>query len=448
MFTRALGLATPINIVRYTYAVPSLRTLHYSLLLLISSVLGAALSCFAQDLSLATPPPVDTQTRWSTPENPSGDPGMGNMTNHGAKGHAWDAIPAGASLTLLNTAGSGRITRIKLTLQNRSPVMLRSLRVEVFWDGADKPAVRSPLGDLFGTAFGMTPKFENAYMADPEEHSFLLALPMPFRKGARITITNDGSTAQSEIYWEVDWERTAAPPPPGTLYLHAFWHRAQPPVGQDFDILPAVAGKGRFLGAVVGIQANPAYALPGRDHAVKTFWWGEGEVRMFIDDPGVELNGIAAAEAHPSLAGTGGEDYFGTAWGLGHFTTMQAGCTVADPASLRWSCYRFHTPDPVWFHKGLRVAVQQIGGTPIAEARAMAAAGAPMQAVAVDGARYTRLLDEASPPPLADPHFPDGWVLFRRSDDWCAVAFFYLDSAIDNLPPIQPEKDRVQGLLQ
>lgn len=400
----------------------------------------------AQEPSLAAPPPPGTVTRWSTPENPTGARAGGNTTNHGAKGHAWDAILPGATLTLLDTRGPGQVDRLKMTLQDRSPAMLRSLRLEVFWDGATRPAIRAPLGDFFGTAFGLTPRFENAYMADPEEHSFLLALPMPFRKGARITITNDGKTPETEVYWEVDWQQTAAPPPPGTLYLHAYWHRAQPPVGEDFDLLPAVKGRGRFLGAVVGIQANPVYALPGRDHDVKTFWWGEGEVRMFVDDPGVFLTGTAAATAHPTLAGTGGEDYFGTAWGLGQFTTMQAGCTVADPASLRWSCYRFHGPDPVWFHEALRVAAQQIGGTPIAEARLMAAAGAPLQPVAVDGARFTRLLDEPQAPKLTDPHFPEGWVLFRRSDDWCAVAFFYLDTPEDNLPASLPLDDRLRDL--
>ncbi len=413
--------------------------------LALCSILCAPALSFAQDVSLATPPPSGVQTRWSTPENPSGAPGRGNMTNRGAKGHAWDAIPAGASLALLDTTGSGRVTRIRLTLQNRSPSLLRSLRFEVFWDGEKTPAIRSPLGDLFGTAFGLTPRFENAYMADPEEHSLLLQLPMPFRTGARIVITNDGSVDESQIYWEVDWEKNEAPAPE-SLYLHAFWRRAQPPVGEDFDILPAVHGRGRFLGAVVGVQANPVYALPGRNHDTKTFWWGEGEVRMFVDDPGVQLQGPAAAVAHPTLAGTGGEDYFGTAWGIGHFTTMQAGCTVADPASLRWSCYRFHAPDPVWFHQGIRVAIQQIGGSPIAEARAIAARGAPMEVVAVDGARYTRLLDEPHPPQIQDSGFPEGWVLYHRSDDWSAVAFFYLDSPTDDLPVMQAEQERVRTL--
>lgn len=384
--------------------------------------------------SLAAAPPAGVETRWSTPENPSGDAGAGNSLNHGAKGHAWDALGPHQSLTLLNTGGAGEVTRVKLTLQDRSPSALRSLRVEMFWDGEAKPAVSAPLGDFFGTAFGLSPAFESAYMANGEGRSYLLAMPMPFRTGARVVITNDGEATQPQIYWEVDWERWQKPPAAGTLYLHAHWHRSQPPVGEDFDILPRVSGRGRYLGAVVGLRGNPAYTLPGHPRDPGTFWWGEGEVRMFLDGDG--------GKAGPTLAGTGAEDYFGTAWGLAKFTTMEAGCTVANTDLQLWSCYRYHTPDPVYFHTGIRVSVQQIGGAPIAEARLMEKAGAPMQAVGVDGERFTRLLDDANAPPLADAKFPKGWVLYRRSDDWCATAFFYLDRPVDELTPMGPMTER------
>ncbi len=420
-----------------------------SVWLVIASLLVGARVCgqgAAQGGSLAAPPSPGVETRWSTPENPSGAPNGGNTRNRGAKGHAWDALAPGASLTLLEASGAGQVDRIKLTLQDRSPAMLRSLRLEMFWDGAAKPAVTTPLGDFFGTAFGLSPAFKNAYLANAEGRSYLVALPMPFRRGARIVLTNDGTVAQTQIYWEVDWEHLPAAPATPLLYFHAHWRRAQPLVGMDFDILPAVHGEGRFLGAVVGLRANEAYTLPGRAHDVGTFWWGEGEVRMFADDQGVELSGLAAANAHPTLAGTGGEDYFGTAWGLGKFTTAQAGCTVADPGSLQWSCYRFHGPDPVWFHHGLRVAVQQIGGGPIAEVRAMAAAGAALEPVTVDGEHFTRLLEMPHPPALANPAFPAGWVLYRRSDDWCATAYFYLNSPMDDLAPLQPLAERLAHL--
>jgi hypothetical protein len=64
----------------------------------------------------------------------------------------------------------------------------------------------------------------------------------------------------------------------------------------DFQILPEVSGKGRFLGSNIGINANPAY---------KNYWWGEGEVKMYLDGD-TDL---------PTLVGTGTEDYIGTAWG-------------------------------------------------------------------------------------------------------------------------------------
>lgn len=377
--------------------------------------------------SLAAGAPAGVETRWSTPENPTGARGGGNTANRGAKGHAWDALEPGATLPMLSTAGAGQVDRIKITLNDRTPAMLRALRVKMFWDGATTAAVDVPFGDFFGTAWGRSPAFENAYFQNPEGRSYQAALPMPFQRGARIELVNTGAVRQPQVYWEVNWESHAKPSREPLLYLHARYNTGKPPSTDDFDILPAVHGSGRFLGAVVGIQASRAYTIAGRPADVATFWWGEGEVRIFVDDAGVGLTGPAAAEAHPTLAGTGGEDYFGTAWGLGKFQTMQAGCTEADPATLEWSCYRFHGPDPVWFRQGIRVAVQQIGGGPPAEVRAIKAAGADLKVVGVDGEHFFRLQDMHPEPRLDDKDFPDGWVLYRRSDTWSATAYFYLD---------------------
>ena len=52
--------------------------------------------------------------------------------NLGAKGHAFDQIPAGKSVDLVNFEGSGTIRKIWLTLSNRSPEMLRSLSQEMY----------------------------------------------------------------------------------------------------------------------------------------------------------------------------------------------------------------------------------------------------------------------------------------------------------------------------
>src|SRR5699024_1890767 len=79
----------------------------------------------AQDLYIM---PSGIETRWTSPENPKAGKGAGAIENGGAKGHAFDTIPAHGSIDLLHTEGAGIIKRIELTVDDRSPGMLRSLR--------------------------------------------------------------------------------------------------------------------------------------------------------------------------------------------------------------------------------------------------------------------------------------------------------------------------------
>src|ERR1700759_4028039 len=100
--------------------------------------------------------------RWSSFENPTAAKGKAAMENYGAKGHPSDEINAGETKTLLNTRGAGIINRIWITIDDRSPEMLRSLKFEIFWDDARKPAVSVPFGDFFGIGLGKTAAFHNA----------------------------------------------------------------------------------------------------------------------------------------------------------------------------------------------------------------------------------------------------------------------------------------------
>ena len=43
----------------------------------------------------------------------------------------------------------GIITRFFITVFFRDPVMMRSLKIELFWDNCDKPGVSAPFGDFF-----------------------------------------------------------------------------------------------------------------------------------------------------------------------------------------------------------------------------------------------------------------------------------------------------------
>ena len=62
---------------------------------------------------------------------------------------------------------------------------------------------------------------------------------------------------------------------PDTLYFHAAWRRENlTELRRDMTILPAVNGRGRFLGCNLGMRQLPSTA---------NFWWGEGEVKVYID---------------------------------------------------------------------------------------------------------------------------------------------------------------------
>jgi hypothetical protein len=69
--------------------------------------------------------------------------------------------------------------------------MLRGLRVDMYGDGAATPAVSAPLGDLFGIGLGRTTAYESALFPNPEGRSFNSVVPMPFRTGTRIVLTNE-----------------------------------------------------------------------------------------------------------------------------------------------------------------------------------------------------------------------------------------------------------------
>ena len=93
------------------------------------------------------------EARWSSGENMNGVKGAGGKENNTAKGHAWDSIPAGASFNLLDVQVQGIVNRIWITISDRTPEMLRALKIEMFWDGETKPAVSVPFGDFFGHRF-------------------------------------------------------------------------------------------------------------------------------------------------------------------------------------------------------------------------------------------------------------------------------------------------------
>src|SRR5215204_1398333 len=92
--------------------------------------------------------PTAAESRLSSFENPNGIKGQGGKANKTAKGNAFEFIKEGETKTLLNINGQGTIQRIWLTI-DQTPLKMRSLRLQMFWDGDSKPAVDVPMGDFF-----------------------------------------------------------------------------------------------------------------------------------------------------------------------------------------------------------------------------------------------------------------------------------------------------------
>ena len=357
--------------------------------------------------------PEGVETRWASPENPTGAKGAGGTANGGRKGAPTVSIKAGESRVLAEaTNTSGTVRRIWMTFWDRSPQMLRSLKIEMFWDGAQKAAVSAPVGDFFGIGLGQKVPFESAFFSDPEGRSFNCVIPMPFRTGMRIVIRNESKTDVNELFYDVNYT-VGDRHPANMLYLHAHYRRENPTVMQkDYEILPQITGKGRYLGTNVGVIVN-------RREYFNT-WWGEGEIKMYLDGD----------RANPTIVGTGTEDYIGTAWGQGKFAHLYQGSPVADENAFRWCFYRYHVLDPVYFYKDLRVTMQQIGYL----------AGHTREPVEYN----QRRLIEAGPGQKPKDLTKDG--KFERTDDWSSCVYFYLDKPANELPPIDAVEKRIAGL--
>jgi hypothetical protein len=288
--------------------------------------------------------------------------------------------------------------------------------------------VSVPVGDFFGAILGRPVAFENELFANPEGRSFNCYIPMPFRTGARVTVTNESSRHIPHFFYDIDI-LALDKPDPESLYFHAHWRRERwTTLGRDFELLPQVRGDGRFLGVHVGVMTHPD----------NVGWWGEGEVKMYVDGDR-EL---------PTIVGTGTEDYIGTGWGQGTFHQRYQGSLVSDGKAGQYGFYRYHIPDPVYFHKELRVTMQQIGGDTKAKMTAMQNQGVAMRPVSMDQVgRFTKLNESGETVQLESLKAPDdAWVNVYRRDDWSAVALFYLDKPENGLPALAPVSQRIEAM--
>jgi Protein of unknown function (DUF2961) len=340
--------------------------------------------------------------RAATFENPTGARGAGGTAHGGRKGAPNRRLAPGERVVLADIEGPGIVRHIWMTFPPARPERMRALFLEVFYDGADEPSVSVPCLDFFGLPHGRPVAFASALTAAQEGRGFNSYLPMPFDRRIRIELVN-GAPRPTILYYQVDY--TLQPELPDDLgRLHVTFRRENPTVQrQDFVIADDLRGPGRFLGCNVGVRVI--------DHAA---WYGEGEVKIYRDGD----------RAHPTICGTGLEDYVCSAWGLSAHHALYAGAPLVVTGPSRpgpatgtlelaafVSFFRWHVLDPVMFSDEMRVTIQQIGSDVF---------GADQQAER-DRFAATREVTPAGWHEIGGASF----ALSERSDDYCATSFVY-----------------------
>ncbi|MFC1735057.1 glycoside hydrolase family 172 protein [Candidatus Hydrogenedentota bacterium] len=249
-------------------------------------------------------------------------------------------IEPGQTVELANIDGPGMITHIWSTVNAQDPLYPRSLVLRMYWDGDPDPAVESPLGDFFAVGHGALKDVSSTpVQVSSSGRARNCFWPMPFRKSARVTLTNDSPVHRVNLfYYYIDYEKMPELPE-DTAYFHAQYRQEYPCQHGDYLILDT-EGEGHYVGTVLSMWNT------------RSGWYGEGDDRFYID-----------GDETPSLHGTGTEDYFSDAWGFREFNYPDYGVSLLDGFYVgdRTSAYRWHIKDPIRFRKSLRFEIEHKG---------------------------------------------------------------------------------------
>jgi hypothetical protein len=217
-------------------------------------------------------------------------------------------------------------------------------------------AIKAPLGDFFACGWGRYAQVTSLAVCVNPGRAFNCYWEMPFRRGARLTLENRDPESEAVIYWQINYALTDVPE--DAAYFHAQFRRTNPlPFKQDYIVLDDARGRGHYVGTYVAWGVN------------NSGWWGEGEIKFFLD-----------GDEWPTMCGAGTEDYFCGAYNFDagavdpafpraytEFTTPYSGLPqIIRPdgtyqSQQRFGLYRWHIMDPIRFETDLTVTLQAIG---------------------------------------------------------------------------------------
>ncbi|HKJ85057.1 MAG TPA: glycoside hydrolase family 172 protein [Spirochaetia bacterium] len=303
----------------------------------------------------------DARSRSISPENFSGEKNAGARATEGTGaqaardlGEGWKLSPSvrvepGETFTLADIEGSGAVQQIWITVSGH----WRFGILRAYWDDQEQPSVESPIGDFFACGWGEYAQVSSLPVCVNPGSAFNSYWEMPFQTRARLTFTNI-SEETILVYYQINYTLTDVPD--DCAYFHAQFRRVNPlPYKGVYTVLDGIAGRGHYVGTYLAWGVN------------NSGWWGEGEIKFYLD-----------GDEHPTICGTGTEDYFCGSYNFEAasmdggreyraFTTPYAGLPqVIVPDGLyrsqqRFGMYRWHIPDPIRFESDLRVTIQALG---------------------------------------------------------------------------------------
>jgi len=246
-------------------------------------------------------------------------------------------IEHGATAVLAEIKGPGAVHHIWVTIAAEA-FYGRKIVLRAYWDGEANPSVEAPVGDFFGVGHGLNRNLTSLPVAcSSEGRARNCYWFMPFRKSARITVTNEGAETVPAFYHYIDY-RELPSLPADTPTFHAQYRQETPCAsGRNYVLLDA-AGRGHYVGCSLSVLQRAMG------------WWGEGDDMIFVD-----------GERAPSLHGTGSEDYFSDAWGMREGQNLFYGCPLQEEdfqVGSKATVHRFHIPDPIPFTKSIRVEIE------------------------------------------------------------------------------------------
>jgi hypothetical protein len=273
-------------------------------------------------------------------------------------------VPAGSSATLLQVDGPGCVTRIYVALAAYELTDLRDAVLRCWWDGEETPSVEVPLGDFFGLAHARLREYRSRFTAvnpgmgaSPGMNAYF---PMPFATGARIEVENRADTPLGGplgmVWFHVEYETYAAPPPDDVLRFHAQYRQERPTASamepRDTQLHAGVnldgdenyvALEARGAGQVVGLVLEVDNIAGG--------WYGEGDDMVFVDGD----------TWPPRLHGTGHEGVFGAgACPVREYAGPYSGFHLVERPDFAGlvGMYRWYVADPIRFERSIRWTIE------------------------------------------------------------------------------------------